>query len=449
MIQQQPDNQNENQSLNQNQNIVQPIDNNQSQLLTNQAVDPELYPTMKKVIETSKEKIHFDKKQDEGEKREGEEDSLLKHTSTATKRIVDYEKIYDEFRDIFNKENSNINNLRRWLIHIIIFTIVLNCCALEGDCLYLNVCYGENIEMESWISISLFPLIIVSILLLYLLYSTINYLKKTAFIVCAIIYLFLSVYCIILAIFSFYYAFRRDDSEIENKFNSMTDNEKYYYQNDENEVYRAYKIKMIWSGSFNLVLGFFGIIIFIISLLFNTLLLQTTYDWRPPLRSHVRISRIKKSIELYAQNIDSFTKIFRAENPNYQLDELENKDMNRFGIIKGSIGDSADISKERKDVSNINNSGNINNINNNEEIILPKALKKKNKVNIVDNKDEKNNEDNQNNNINNENEINTNTNNLINNNIENENEINTNSNNLINNKINNENEINTDKKDEL
>ena len=165
MIQQQPDNQNENQSLNQNQNIIQPIDNNQSQLLTNQAVDPELYPTMKKVIETSKEKIHFDKKQDEGEKREGEEDSLLKHTSTATKRIVDYEKIYDEFRDIFNKENSNINNLRRWLIHIIIFTIVLNCCALEGDCLYLNVCYGENIEMESWISISLFPLIIVSIVL--------------------------------------------------------------------------------------------------------------------------------------------------------------------------------------------------------------------------------------------------------------------------------------------
>ena len=447
MIQQQPDNQNENQ--NENQNIIQAIDNNRNQLLSNQAVDPELYPTMKKVIEKSKEKIHFDKKQDEEEKIEGDGDraSLLK--PSTTKKIVDYKTINEEFKDIFNKENSNINNLRRWLIHIIIFTIVLNCCALEGDCLYLNVCYGENIEMESWISISLFPLIIVSILLLYLLYSTINYLKKTAFIICVIIYLFLSVYCLILAIFSLYYAFRRDDSEIENKYNSLTDNEKDYYQNDENEVYRAYKKKMIWSGSFDLVLGFFGIIIFVISLLFNTLLLQTNYDWRPPLRSHVRISRIKKSIELYTQNIDSFTKIFRAENPNYQLDELENKEMNRFGNIKGSIGDSADISKDKKDISNTNNSGNINNINNNEEIILPKALKKKNRVNIVDNKDENNNEDNQNNNINNENEINTNTNNLINNNIENENEINTNSNNLINNKINNENEINTDKKEEI
>ena len=198
-------------------------------------------------------------------------------------------------------------------------------------------------------------------------------------------------------------------------------------ENENNHLKRMFKYKMVFTGILDLILGLLGIIIAITSIVFSSLLSQTTFDWRPPLRSHVRISRIKKAIELYSQNSESFINLFRAQNPNYQFDEMENKDMNRFGRIKNIMGDSIDLSKDKKDFSNIQN----NNINNNEEdeIILPKAFPRKTKLN-KDEKNDKNsgsynNEINNKNNINNENEINTNSNNLINNKIEN-NEINTN-----------------------
>ena len=49
-------------------------------------------------------------------------------------RLIDgkYEtlnEINDEFKNIFNKENSNINDCRRCLIHLIIVVGVINCCA--------------------------------------------------------------------------------------------------------------------------------------------------------------------------------------------------------------------------------------------------------------------------------------------------------------------------------
>ena len=159
MIDQQPENQNQNQIENQNQNVIQPVieDNNRNQL-SSQAIDPELYPTMKKVIEQSKEKVLFDKKkEDEEEKLGDEKQSLL---SGGGKRKIDYKRLDEEFKDIFNKENSNINSIRRCLIHLIIFVGVMNAIVWEVDCLYLNACYGEDIEMEKWISAILCPLII-------------------------------------------------------------------------------------------------------------------------------------------------------------------------------------------------------------------------------------------------------------------------------------------------
>jgi hypothetical protein len=425
MIDQQPENQNQIE----NQNVIQPVieDNNRKQL-TSQAIDPELYPTMKKVIEQSKEKVLFDKKkEDEEEKLGDEKQSLL---SGGGKRKIDYKRLDEEFKDIFNKENSNINSIRRCLIHLIIFVGVMNAIVWEIDCLYLNACYGEDIEMEKWISALLCPLIIISILLLFLLYSTINFLKKIAFMICAIFYLLLSILSIVISILSFVKAFVNIDKELDGKLAKLTPYELDYYsdkkgdnQTEAEYLKHLFVLKMFITGLFEIILGFLGIIVFISSLIFNSLLSQTNFDWRPPLRSHVRITRIKKAIELYTKNSDNFVKLFKAQNPNYQLDEFDNKDMNRFGAIKGSVGDSADLSKEKKDVSNINNSGNINNIINNEEdIVLPKAItrkKEENKENADNNNNAENN--NNNNNINNENEINTNT---VNNKIDNEEEIN-------------------------
>ena len=426
----------------QNISNVQPIQNNLNQSV-NLANDPELYPTMKKVIEKSKEKVLFDNKKEEQEKLEEEEkakekekekESIPKSGSISAKRKIDYTRLNDEFKDIFNKENANINDTRRNLIHLIILTAVVNCITWEIDCLFLNACYDEYIEMIRWISRSLFPCIIISIILLYLIYVSVNYLKKIPFIICIIIYALLSIYIFVFGVISLAKGSKREiDSTI---IKDLTRYEILYYNNGsenpskedaENSIKNKFKFKMVFTGVLDLVISLLGAIVVITSVVFNSYLSQTTFDWRPPLRSHVRISRIKKAIELYTQNSESFINVFRAENPHYQFDGFENKDkdMNRFGRVRGMMEGSMDQSREKKDnsnsiVQNRNNNNNIDNendINNNEEeIFLPKARKRKlkNINNIESNNDDKNNIKNEK-----ENEINTNSNNIINNKVEN------------------------------
>jgi len=445
----------ENQSMEQP-NVINDALNQSSQ--ANQANDPELYPTMKRVIDVSKQKVLFEDKKEEEEAEDGKliED---KSGSVSAKRKIDYNRLNEEFKDIFNKQNSNINDNRRCLIHFIIVVSVFNCIVWEIDCLFLNVCYGENKEMNIKISALLFPLIILSIIILYFLYETINYLREIPIKICIIIYALISAFFVGLGIASLVIGLKHQYKMEDN----LTEYEKNYYENipffnkyndAEKNLEHTYKVKMAVTGALNIFLGLLGFIIIIKSIIFNSLLAQTTFDWRPPLRSHIRVSRIKKAIELYTQNSESYLNLFRAENPHYQIDEFDNKDKNRFGAVKGSVGDSLDVSKDKKSISN-----NINNINNEEEIVLPKAIPRKIK-NKGDKKSQSNEENNKNNN-NNENEINTNTHNLINNNINNENEINTNTHNLINNNINNENEneneintkinneINNDNKEEI
>ena len=413
--------------MNQAENVsnVQPIQNNLNQSVS-QANDPELYPTMKKVIEQSKEKILFDNKKDEPEKFEEEEkESIPKSGSISTKRKIEYTRLNDEFKDIFNKENANINDTRRNLIHLIIVVVVINCIVWEVDCLFLNVCYGEEIEMERWISACLFPIIIVSIIVLYTIYVSVNYLKKISFITCIIIYILLCVFLFVLGIVSLVKGAKPNIKEEE--INSLTKYEIMYYANGDidkaaakTNIEKEYKTKMIVTGILDILLFILGGILICTSIVFNSLLSQTNFDWRPPLRSHVRISRIKKAIELYTQNSESFINVFRAENPNYQIDEFENKDkdMNRFGRVRHMMEGSMDQSKEKKSnsnsiIQNKNNNG-INN-NNEEEIFLPKARKRV--LNNIENKDSNKDDKNK---I--ENEINTNSNNLINNRVENHDE---------------------------
>ena len=372
----------------------------------NQANDPELYPTMKKVIQQSKEKVLFDhKKEDEVEKLEEEEEgkekekeSMIKSGSLSIKKKADYKRVNEEFKNIFNKENSNINDLRRNLIHIIMVASVVNCIAWEFDCLFLNACYGENIEMVRWISALLFPFIIISIFFLYLLYVTINYLRQTAIKICSVIYGIISILFLVLGVVTLVIGGKYNEDKASSDIKKLTKNEFEYYGENLNDASKNLKYyfqyKMIFTGVLDLVIGLFGCIVVCVSVAFNSLLTQTTFDWRPPLRSHVRMSRILKAIELVAQNTENYIRVFRAENPNYQLDEFENKDENRFGRVRNMIGDSLDISKDKKSISNKENNidNNINNINNNddEDEFLPKAQPRRKRVNISDKISEEN-----------------------------------------------------------
>ena len=438
MIQDVPDSQNINPSM---------IQNNQNNQFLSQVNDPGLIDLTQKIIQVSKEKDleEEEKKADEEEAREQEEGpkkSIL--SKSMIQRRLNFKKLNEEFKNIFNKDNSNINDIRRCLIHVIILVGVMNCCVWEVDCLFFNICYGENIEMDQRISALLFPLIILSIFILYILFVSINYLQRKIIMTCIIIYILLSIVLFIIGILSIVKGVKFNSEDEENAYETLTQFEKDYY--DEKGLRKEYRRKMLASGIMNIVLSVFGFFVSFKTFLFKSLLTKTSFDWRPPLRSHVRAQRIKKTVQLYTNNYDSYLYKFQAENPNYQIDEVEAKEnKNRFGGIKNSIlnksragGESEKKDKKEKESEKSSDiplpkkkkksekSENSNDNNDEDDIPLPR-LKKKKKV-LLNRIGEQNNEKDkheENNNKSDEEHSNNINNNHVNNNHIIEEEINT------------------------
>ena len=438
MIQDVPDSQNINPSM---------IQNNQNNQFLSQVNDPGLIDLTQKIIQVSKEKDleEEEKKADEEEAREQEEGpkkSIL--SKSMIQRRLNFKKLNEEFKNIFNKDNSNINDIRRCLIHVIILVGVMNCCVWEVDCLFFNICYGENIEMDQRISALLFPLIILSIFILYILFVSINYLQRKIIMTCIIIYILLSIVLFIIGILSIVKGVKFNSEDEENAYETLTQFEKDYY--DEKGLRKEYRRKMLASGIMNIVLSVFGFFVSFKTFLFKSLLTKTSFDWRPPLRSHVRAQRIKKTVQLYINNYDSYLYKFQAENPNYQIDEVEAKEnKNRFGGIKNSIlnksragGESEKKDKKEKESEKSSDiplpkkkkksekSENSNDNNDEDDIPLPR-LKKKKKV-LLNRIGEQNNEKDkheENNNKSDEEHSNNINNNHVNNNHIIEEEINT------------------------
>ena len=430
MIQDVPDSQNINPSM---------IQNNQNNQFLSQVNDPGLIDVTQKIIQVSKEKDleEEEKKADEEEAREQEEGpkkSIL--SKSMIQRRLNFKKLNEEFKNIFNKDNSNINDIRRCLIHVIILVGVMNCCVWEVDCLFFNICYGENIEMDQRISALLFPLIILSIFILYILFVSINYLQRKIIMTCIIIYILLSIILFIIGILSIVKGVKFNSEDEENAYETLTQFEKDYY--DEKGLRKEYRRKMLASGIMNLVLSVFGFFVSFKTFLFKSLLTKTSFDWRPPLRSHVRAQRIKKTVQLYTNNYDSYLYKFQAENPNYQIDEVEAKEnKNRFGGIKNSIlnksragGESEKKDKKEKESEKSSDiplpkkkkisekSENSNDNNDEDDIPLPRLKKKKkvllNRIGEQNNEKDKHEENNNksdeehSNNINNNNHVNNN-----------------------------------------
>lgn len=430
MIQDVPDSQNINPSM---------IQNNQNNQFLSQVNDPGLIDVTQKIIQVSKEKDleEEEKKADEEEAREKEEGpkkSIL--SKSMIQRRLNFKKLNEEFKNIFNKDNSNINDIRRCLIHVIILVGVMNCCVWEVDCLFFNICYGENIEMDQRISALLFPLIILSIFILYILFVSINYLQRKIIMTCIIIYILLSIVLFIIGILSIVKGVKFNSEDEENAYETLTQFEKDYY--DEKGLRKEYRRKMLASGIMNIVLSVFGFFVSFKTFLFKSLLTKTSFDWRPPLRSHVRAQRIKKTVQLYTNNYDSYLYKFQAENPNYQIDEVEAKEnKNRFGGIKNSIlnksragGESEKKDKKEKESEKSSDiplpkkkkksekSENSNDNNDEDDIPLPRLKKKKkvllNRIGEQNNEKDKHEENNNksdeehSNNINNNNHVNNN-----------------------------------------
>lgn len=346
--------------------------------------DPKLEKVMKDIVEGTKGKKNLDselppqsgkqsKLEQSDEKKEGlkvdEQDELIKRNKE--KKNIERKK---EFKHIFNKEMTNINVHRRNLLHCIVVVAVIDCIIWEIDCLFLNVCYGEEKEMEKWVSSILFPLIILNILLLYFLYVSANYLKRVSFKVCIGIISLFAIICIIFGIIQILKGGKKSNEHSEKIIEELTGGELEYYSEigknwkkdsgfDEKTyvihgIFYKYKLKMILSGSLNLLLGVLSIIIIIISVIFNSLLAQSKFDWRPPLRSHVRESRIIKAIKLYIENSETYRKLFLAENPGFPFGETEIESQ-RLNNLKSNINLDKESQVESRSLNINNKSQNI------------------------------------------------------------------------------------------
>ena len=382
MIQDVPDSQNLNSQI---------ISNNQNNQFISQVNDPNLVDLTQKVIQVSKEKYVEEEEKKEAEEEAKEQEAVKNRgmrqsalSKSVLQRRLNFKKLNEEFKNIFNKENSNINDIRRCLIHLIILVGVINCCVWEVDCLFFNICYGEDIEMEKAISALLFPLIILSIFLLYILFVSINYLQRKIIMTCIILYLIVSIVLIIIGIWSIVKGAKYNSEDADQTYVKLTPFEKIYY--DEKGLRKQYRRKMITSGIMNTVLGVAGFIVFFKTFLFTSLLSKTSFDWRPPLRSHVRPQRIKKTVQLYTNNYDSYLYKFQAENPNYQIDENEAKEnKNRFGGIKSSM---LFQSRMPKDKDNDNEIKDKKESEKSSDIFKPKKEKKSEKSDNIDEEDE-------------------------------------------------------------
>jgi hypothetical protein len=260
---------------------------------------------------------------------------------------------------------------------------------------------------------------------------------------CIIIYIILSLFLLVLGAISISLGCKYSEDDASEVLKGLTKLENKYYE--ENDLKSEYRLKMVVSGVIDLFLGLCGLIVCFLTVCFTALLSKTSFDWRPPLRSHIRPTRVKKATQLYYQNYDSYFNVFRAENPNYQVDEIEAKEgKNRFAGLKSSmlgvsqnkgLGESINKDKEKKESENDSDSfikkiikkkkvEKSEHSNEDDELPIP-TIKKKKKVllnRIVENESDKdkNNKksDGENNNINNH------VNNHVNNHIQEE-EINT------------------------
>ena len=416
--------------------------------------DPELYHAMKRVVEIQKGKKLYDampdtnigkeqkeieeelqKKEEEERKKKEEEDNLLSQQVPQQPQAIQ-----KAFKNLFNKDMIRNNSIRRSLLTITVILISVYSLMWEYLCLFENVCFGEEQDLEKWISHCICPLLFLLIIFVTLLYFFSDYIYKSGIKLTNIFIALLSIACVVIGIIGLIILARKgtkskDDCHGLNEvWYLLTDYERDFYSSNDDlsdldkcdKLWDKYKLKMSLTNIILIVAGGIGILLVIYSFCFYWMLTDTAFDWRPPMRSHLHDDRAKRIIDIYFKNNEEFRRLYEAEHKK-EIDEQLKMYQQNMGMI-----------------DNNNNQGG----NDNEGFELPTVSKKKNQAdentslkNDVDNNNIINNQENNNNDnnniINNQENNNNDNNNLINNQENNNN--NNNDNNNISNQENNEN----------
>ena len=398
--------------------------------------DPELYHAMKRVVEIQKGKKLYDampdtnigkeqkeieeelaRKEEEEKKKKEEEENLLSQQQIPQQP----QAIQNAFKNLFNKDMIRNNSIRRLLLYITIILISIYSMMWEFLCLFNNVCFGEEQEVEKWISHCICPLFFLLIILVTLLYFFSDYIYKPGIKITNIFITLASIACVVIGIIGLIILARKSTKDnchgLQDIWDLLTENERIYYDKDSkdcNKLWKKYRQKMLLSNIFLIVAGGIGILLALYSFCFYWMLTDTAFDWRPPMRSHLHDDRAKRIIDLYFKNNEEFRRLYEAEHKK-EIDE-------QLKLFQQSMGMNNDVNN----INSIQGGGN----DDNEGFELPMVSKNKNQAgedtslkNDVDNNNIINNQENNNNNlINNQENNNNNTdNNIISNQDNNEN----------------------------
>ena len=128
------------------------------------------------INEAKKEEVKKEEEKKEEEKKEDNNKDIKVENNPLKPSVIAEKdsKLQAQFQNIFQTDlsvDSETNNSRRKIMHISVFAIMIELVILQilwyhfyKKSLFLNVCYGEIIEMEYWISQSIVPLTLLSIL---------------------------------------------------------------------------------------------------------------------------------------------------------------------------------------------------------------------------------------------------------------------------------------------
>lgn len=224
-------------------------------------------------------------------------------------------KQQNRFKNIFNSKSNFSSNtvlsakrLRNILLILSVTIILMKLITLEIQCLFLNICYGEDIELEYWLSQAIVPSGITLILITVIFYLSIEYIVKVIIFIITIIYILSSLFFLSAAIYGV--VIYSNNSSLNDKFSSIwyglsVQTQLYYYNNSIENLIYSYKYKMIVTFSFNFM---YFLMCLLIAFLANRHNDNVLYEWRPALKARISDERALNYIRIYDKYYPEFEK---------------------------------------------------------------------------------------------------------------------------------------------
>lgn len=224
----------------------------------------------------------------------------------------------------------------------------------------MNICYGEKIEMQKWVSNAIAPIGVILLIFYTILYFASDYISKPIINFMNICIILMLICCLGFGVFSIIRAASITLDTINLSWNILSQQSKiFYYDNDVNVLFKTYQQKMFTTGGFFILLAVMSILLVCFSYTYYG---KLENDWRPPLRARLSDERAHRYIELYSKFNKDYKRVSLMENYNSKRGS-ENKINN---IIEGAIVDPTNqnvqqVKNENQEVIKNNDEFNVDN----------------------------------------------------------------------------------------